>query len=267
MESKEAFGIVNAKVGDELEKQGFSRVNVKSSNNDEIAMLYTGTDTAYSVVYYIDKKHMVLRNCDMTEDGPDNEWKTLATWMFDPAVDERREAESIGNDFADVIAVPESKKVVKAVQKKKKKDEDGNVDPIFMYKRLMNVFPDLKEEINYEQNNYDAFRSVTFCREKVLPKIQESFIRGNKSDIHRIADILSNMYSGGDMDTRSIITAVILNSIDSENEEKLKEKMSDDLKKAWIAAKRYKGKKIKPEKKKANKPSLTERLSGMQQTK
>ena len=61
-----------------------------------------------------------MRSCPMTEEGPDNEWKTLATWMFDPENDTQKEADSIANDFIDNCTSSVAIKRMKATKKKKK---------------------------------------------------------------------------------------------------------------------------------------------------
>ena len=59
------------------------------------------------------------------------------------------------------------------------------------------------------------------------------------------------MYSYGDIDTRPLITIIILNSVTDENQkEALRSEMSEELQKAWKAAEKYRGKKVKPAKKK-----------------
>ena len=148
---EKAFEIVNKKVENELTAQGFVRKNVSGTDSNELVSLYTGESIAYSIIYYKDKKHMVMRSCAMTEDGPDNEWKTMGTWMFDPASDKEREAESIGNDFAENVSAPKFTQVPKQ-KKKKKNSEDGNGDPVFFSKRLVAIFSELKEEIKNEEN-------------------------------------------------------------------------------------------------------------------
>ena len=62
------------------------------------------------------------------------------------------------------------------------------------------------------------------------------------------------MYQVGDMDVRSMITMVILNGIDDLDAlRSMEEKFSDDLRKSYQCAKKYKGKKVRPEKKKKKK--------------
>lgn len=246
-----AFEIVNNKVEAALEiRGGFTRQNVSSTDSGELVTMYTGEDTAYSVIYYKNKKHMVMRSCAMTEDGPDNEWKTMATWMFDPEVDKEKEAESIGADFAEILSGP--RVIAQTRQKKKKKNsDDGNGDPVFFSKRLINVFPELRDEVKYEEDHYESFRAVMFAREHIVPKVISLLESGDKGRIDKLSQILSAQYDYGDIDTRSVITIVILNSITEDSQkEAIKEEMSDDLKKAWKAAEKYRGKKVKPEKKK-----------------
>lgn len=246
-----AFDIVNKKVEAALTEQGFTRQNVPSTDSKELVTLYTGETAAYSVIYYKDKKHMVMRACAMTEDGPDNEWKTMGTWMFDPETDTEKEAESIGNDFAESVSAPKFIQTTKQQKKKKKNSDDGNGDPVFFSKRLVAVFPELKDEIKAEEDGYEEFRAVTFTRASIVPKVRELLKSGDTKQIDKLSEILSAQYSYGDIDTRPLITIVILNSItDEEEKEALRKEMSEDLQKAWKAAEKYRGKKVKPAKKK-----------------
>ena len=255
-----AFDIVNKKVSEVLSSQGFKKQSVKSGNNDEMVMLYTNESIAYSVVYYKSKKYMVLRSCSVFDGEPDNEWKTLSTWMFNPDVDTENEASSIGNDFAQMLSPTQVNKNTKTARKRKSND-DGNGDPIFFSKRLVAVIPELKDEIKYEERNYSPFRCVTFTRQKIVPRINSILKQGNKKDIDKLAEILSNQYNYGNLDVRSCITVVILNSIESEESEKiLWDRLSPNLQKAWKAAKRFKGKKVKPEKVKAKRSYMADTL-------
>lgn len=258
---EKAFQLISDKVEEALKQQGFERVGVSNTDSSEMVTLYTSEAIAYSVVYYKRKKHMVLETCDMTDEGPDNDWKTLATWMFDPETDTEKDAQSIANDFVDTIAAPVRKKATKGA-KKKKKDEEGNADPLFFSKRLFSVFPELKEEVKAEEDCYDPFRGVTFAKASIVPKVNELLKSGSKQDITKLAAVLNAQYDAGDMDTRSIITIVILNGIETkEQEDALLAELSDTLQKAWGNARRFKGKAVKPEKKKKPKKSFVPTLN------
>lgn len=244
---KKAFSVISDKVAQPLKEQGFNQEKVASTDK-ELVSLFTGESVAYSVIYYTEKMHTVLRSCTMTDDGPDNQWKTMSTWMFNPETDTIKEAESIGNDFADVVSTTSAVKRVK--QTKKKKSEDGNADPLFLAKRFVTYFPELKAEVSAEQNNYESFRGVTFMRTHVVPRMNEMFERGNKTEIKKVAQMLSTQYANGDMDTRSIITMVVLNSIEIKYIDEFLTLLSEDLQKAWKTALKFKGKKVRPEKQK-----------------
>lgn len=243
-----AFKIVCDKVYAALEPQGFKKNKVDSSNADEMVALFTGENVAYTVVYYVEKMHMVMRSCTMTDDGPDNEWKTMATWIFNPETDTEKEAQSIGNDFVDTIGTPKNVKRVNQTKKKKAKNEEGTSDPVFLFKRLVKFFPELKDEIKEEEDNYYPFRSVTFSKEHVAPRLNEFVKKSPKGDLSKMMGILSAQYLKGDPDTRAIITIVLLNSIDDEYIEKINPLLSDELAVAFKCAHKYKGKTVKPEK-------------------
>ena len=247
---------ITDKVANVLEPQGYVKQTVDNSGKD-YAALFTGESNAYMVVYNAKKKLAALKVCGMNDDGPDNQWKSMNTWMFDPETDSNKEANSIGNDFADALSVRKPKLSNKG---KKKNSDDGNADPKFFCKRMVNVFPELKEEIWEEEDGYDPFRGVTFAEGNIVPRINELFKSGNKQQIDKLASVLSAQYSAGDLSTRSIITIVVLNGIKPEYDSKIEELLSDDLKKAWKYAKAYRTKKVKPEKVKKIDNRLAEKL-------
>ena len=265
MDINVAFKSISDKVERALAVQGFKKEKV-SPNEGEMVSLYTSENVAYSVVYFTDKMHIIMRQCAMTEDGPDNDWKTLATWMLNPETDSMKDADSIANDFVDNCTSTMAAKRLKTTKKKKKKDADeGSADPLFLSKRFVTFFPELKDEIKQEEDCYYPFRGVTFTRASILPKLQ-SFVRtANKKDMEKLGSLLSTQYSNGDVDTRSIITIVILNEMPEEKYDDINACLSDELKNAWKYALKFKGKKVKPEKPKKKKQSMVERLQAKQQ--
>lgn len=233
---------ITDKVGAVIEPQGYQRQNVDSTS--EYASLFIGESNAYMVMYNPKKKLVALKVCGIDNGEPDNQWKSMNTWIYNPETDGTKEANSIGNDFADALSVNKPK----ITKSKKKNSDDGNADPKFFCKRMVNIFPELKEEIWDEEDGYNPFRGVTFVESKIVPKMNTLVKTGSKQQIEKLATLLSTQYSAGDMDTRSIITVVALNGLKPELDEKIAEYLSDDLKTAWKYAKKYRTKKVKPEK-------------------
>lgn len=248
LELKKAFALISSRVEEELKKSGYTKQKVDSQNDNEIVALFTSENLAYSVIYYKDKQQMILRSCQMTEEGPDNEWKTLATWLYDETTADQKDAESIANDFVEGVSGTVAIKRAKQVKQKKKKDDDGNADPKFLAKRFVAFFPELKEEIKDEEDCYFPFRGATFAKEHIATKLPTYIKRANKNEMTKLCSMFNLQYSNGDVDTRSIITIVLINSLEDEEFNQIFGLFDDDLKKAAKAARKFKGKTVKPEK-------------------
>ncbi len=259
-----ALELIAEKVGQALAQQSFERQSEPLREEKGIGVLFTSENVAYSIFYETGAKRFLLRTAPMTEKGPDSNWKTLSTWMYDSANgSDLSDAESIANDFVETIQGPKRLAAVQQSKKKRKKDDEYNVDPVFFFNRMVNIFPELREEIAQERIEYGKIRSVTFARSKLLPKMENLAKSYSDSDpYNKMVSLLNDMYQNGDMDVRSIVTMVLLNGITDESiVEKMSEQFSDDLKKAWKFGKKYKGKKVKPEKKKKRVQYTAENLN------
>ena len=79
----------------------------------------------------------------------------------------------------------------------------------------------------------------------------------------KMCTVLNDMYVNADMDARSIITMAILNGIDDQAFANIKEKLSEDLGKVYKFGRGFRGKKVKPEKKKKSKKVVARSLNEM----
>ncbi len=175
--------------------------------------------------------------------------RNVSSWLFDSETVSKKDLDFISKDFVGTIAGKDKVKSLKSKKKQKNQDE-SKVTGLFFANRMVNIFPELKEEIQAEKENYEEFRSATFAKEHILPKICELLkSESEKSRIDKFAKLMSDLYKNGTLDARAIITIVILNNIEDEKSvEHLKTVISEELLKAWNAALKYKGKKVKPEK-------------------
>lgn len=246
MDINNAFEIITKKFENTVAPKGYSRENVADSA-DDLTALFIG-EIAYSIVYTFQSKRVVLKRCSVEDGTPDNDWKILATWLFDPETDTEREAESIGDDFSETVKGP--KQVAAAQkQKKRKKGEDGNIDPLFLANRMVTYFPELKDEIAYELSHYEQFRGVTFAHEKIAPEFNGMVEEANKDKLAKLSAGLAALYSSGDLDTKGIITYILLNTVESDEKfEQLIESFAENDKKVARESRKLRGKKIKPEK-------------------
>ena len=254
-----AFKIIDEKLSELLIKKGFEKII--NENN----ILFVKEKNAYGINFNQTKNNFELFYC-MLESKEIISKKVLSTWLFDPQNDTEKEAKDIAADF--VITVADSSKITckKNTKNGKKSDDDNNTTPLFLINRIANVFPELKDIIQEEKENYQNFRYVTFSRTNILPIIKEILINGKPKDkFKKLCTIFSNSYSAGNLDTKAIITIVFLNEIENVlARENIADTVSNELKIAMKEANKLKGKKIKPEKIKKKSTFISDNLNASQ---
>ena len=247
MENK-AYELIADRTEEVLEKQEFHRQKETVQEAEGEAVYYIGENSAYSIIYKTEEKQFVLRNTLMTDEGPDDKnWKVLSNWIFDSEIDTMKNAESIANDFCATLDDSKRRAAIRTAKRKASKDEDNNPGPVFFFKRLVNVMPELREEIAWERESYEEFRAVTFAKANIVPKIDILARKKGSAQLKKLCGLMEEFYKIGDLDVRSIITIVIFNGVSDPSRENLLEGMSDSFRKYYKRAAKYKNKTVKPE--------------------
>lgn len=255
-----AFKTIDEKLSEILIKNGFNKIN-----NIENTILFVKESNGYKVRFDETKNKFELFECSLENNEVTSE-KNLATWLFDPQNDNEREAKDIAADFAETLGAVNKCANKKIVKKRKKSDDENNTNPLFLMNRIANIFPELKDAVIEEKENYENFRGVTFAREKAMPFVKETLTSGNPKDkFKKLCTVFSNLYASGDLDTKAIITIVFLNAVDDTTaRENIENMVSEDLKSAMKEAFKLKGKKIKPEKIKKKRTFISDTLNAAQ---
>lgn len=224
-----------------LNNERMKKFNI--SNKEKNKVMFNSGDLCYEINYSNEKNQIILSSVDIDSE----ERRTLSSWLLDDSASQK-DADMISKDFIDTMA-GKDKPSLKQTKKKSSSDE-SNVTGIFFANRMVNIFPELKDEIQKEKECYDEFRSATFAKEHIAPRVSNLSCEGKeKIKISKLGKLLSDLYQNGNLDVRSIITMVILNGIENENAiNNLKPLLSGELQKAWDASLKYKGKNVKPEK-------------------
>ncbi|WP_300684969.1 DUF7674 family protein [Acutalibacter sp. 1XD8-36] len=256
-----AFQLISAALSGELTKQGFSEPAPMEDPQGQAA-IFAAEEVAYSLLYDRRHKSFFLRSANLDPDGRPGEWRTLSTWLFDEQTGDRSDAESIINDFLEIIQGPKRVQMVQQ-QRKRSKGRERTVDPMFFVNRLVHMFPGSKDALNEEKIVYGQVRYITFIKGHLLPEI-ESLLKSYPDSelVGKLAGLLDDMYKNGDLDLRSIVTYVVIDGLTKESYEVLYERLGDELKKSAKPARRLIGKNIRPEKKKKQRGKKVEaRLS------
>lgn len=245
---QQALELITNRLNEVLSGQGFTLTQMGKTDTNR-PTLFFGESSAYAVVYEKKSKKFQMRQTALDGQKQPGEWNNMSEWLFDPAADTLKDAESIANDFCDSVEVVVHKRA--AVQKaKKEKTEEKYVDPAFLMKRFIPIFPEISFAIQAHRKMYGAIIPHAMCREFVCPMMQQLLHDPEaKRRQERFFEVLSRNYENGDLDTKSLITLGILNSITDARDVELAEGMiSDELKTAWKCARKYRNKKVKPEK-------------------
>lgn len=261
MDINKAFEVACSKTEQLLLSKGYEKAAVAPSET-QLNVMYVG-ENAYSIIYTFSNKKIILRSCGADEGEPDNKWKTLATWLYDPETDGIKEAESIADDFVDTIRGPKQATAIQK-QKKRKKDGENTVDPLFLANRMVTYFPELKDEIAYEKAHYSDFRGITFAEEHIVERFAKLVEKSDEKKLEKLSQGLSALYTAGDLDTKGIITYDMLNAVESDEKfNSLISAFSDADKKIAKAARKLRGKKLRPEKPKKRKKFISDTLNNM----
>ncbi len=237
------------KMEPELIAKGYVKGECQTAGNEQYA-LYNCEEDTLLVKYAKGDKRFYL--CKGEANAKADDCGHVQTYYFDEASgDGEREANSIALEFLDTLAKPVSvsRERIAAVAKQAKKEESGDsMDVNFFVNRIPSAFPECRLPLISHKEYYGEILPLKFCEETVCVALADNLKKGNTSRLNPFFELISNAYEKGDMDTKSIIVQVILNSIMDEEERALAEgKLSEQLRKAWIAGRKYIGKEVKPE--------------------
>lgn len=256
----DAFSLIQNGLAEELAKQGFGEPAAFEFAPGK-AVTFSTPDVAYCLRYDSKKQQFELCSTAMNDDGEPGTWRSLSAWLFDEQSGERADAESILNDFLEVVQGPKRVALVQQKRTKRSKDDERVVDPVFFLNRLANLFPQLKEELNEEKIIYGQVRSATFAKRKVLPLMEQTLRDSADSEAgKRLCALCDDMYKNGDLDTRSILTHTLCNSLSDAAFGNLFDRAGDALQKDLKFTRKLKDKKIKPEKEKKKGKKVEVRL-------
>ena len=257
-----ALEIIVAKLTESLDSKGFICTETEKETAEGPCAQFRNDDSAVLVLYNTAKKRFELCTAEAEKDAEVEEWKTVSMYLYDEENDPISEVSSIATEFSETLVAPKVSVKPGALKKKKKKDdEDSTTDPIFFFNRLSNVLPEIKTALNNERITYGEVRSFTFAQEKVLPVLASLIDNYPSSDVcARVCEILSDMYKNGDLDTRSIITYVIINGFSQAQVDAVMPNLKEELAKAVPASRKLIGKKIKPEAVKKKKTMMQKSL-------
>jgi len=183
-------------------------------------------------VKYDENRQMYLLLVADIEEGNIGEFTEVNAWLFDDSQN-ARDAESVGIDFVNSLRKIFGVKVrhnANGIVELPTASKNGNVDIAAFTKKVLDVFPALKDEYKNHVSAYGNFLYLNFFGEHLTPRLIRLFEEGTKKQIKKFYDILENAYMKGDKDT--VNATVIVLAAASYNNEKvdaaIKEMLTDN---------------------------------------
>lgn len=247
-------------LAEELQKQGFSAPQPLEFG-EGTAYWYKTDEVAYALRRQEEKSQVQLASTTLDEEGLPGDWRLLSSWLYEDATGERSDAESILNDFLEVVRGPKQTASVQQRRKRGKEDSSRNVDPVFFLNRLASLFPQLKDALHEEKIVYGQARPITFLKASVVPVVEELAAgKPDSADCQKLCALLDDMYKNGDLDLRSVVSHSLLNSLSDTAFENLRPKLSEELQRDLKYTRKLKDRVIKPEKPKRQRKKVEARL-------
>jgi hypothetical protein len=76
-------------------------------------------------------------------------------------------------------------------------------------KKMLDVYPTMKEEYKEHIAVYGNFLYINFFGESLVPNLKNTFENGSKKQIKKLYDVFEDAYLKGDKDTVNILVAVL----------------------------------------------------------
>lgn len=170
-------------------------------------------DKKVAAIEYSDERQMyVLKTADIAEDGS-FELSEVSAWLFDDSQN-AKDAEAVGIDFTSTLKAEMGIKHTRTGSNASAVDlptvsKDSAYNITAFTKKMLDVFPTLKDEYKAHVAVYGNFLYLNFFGEKLVPQIKAVISENNKKNIKKLFDVLQNGYLQGDRDTVNTIVAVV----------------------------------------------------------
>lgn len=183
-------------------------------------------------VKYDENRQMYLLLVADIEEGNIGDFAEVNAWLFDDSQN-ARDAESVGIDFVNSLRKIFGVKVrrnANGIVELPTASKNGNIDIAAFTKKVLDVFPALKDEYKNHVSFYGNFLYLNFFGEHLTPRLIRLFEEGTKKQIKKFYDILENAYMKGDKDT--VNATVIVLAAAAHNNQKvdagIKEMLTDN---------------------------------------
>ncbi len=187
-------------------KPFFEENNIKPQDD-----IYVSDTKAISVKYEDARQMFTLSVADI-EEGNICEYKEINAWLFDDSQN-AKDAASVGIDFASSLrkefGIKRATRLAGTNIELPSAAKGDSVNINAFAKKMLDVFPALKDEYKNHIALYGNFLYLNFFGEHLVPRLVRLFEEGTKKQIKKFNDVAENTYVKGDKDTVNTLVAVL----------------------------------------------------------
>lgn len=183
-----------------------------------------------AVKYDEEKQTYSLFVAEKNVDDEFGEMNAINTWLFDDSQN-AKDAESVGIDFVSSLRKNMGIRLARGGAAGSVElptaNKSGNMTVTGFTKKMLDVFPVLKDEYKEHVAVYGNFLYVNFFGEKLVPLVKDLLKEGGKKPIKKLYDVFDDAYVKGDKDTVNIMVAILAAA--AYNDEKVDSAIKDML--------------------------------------
>lgn len=237
LEKNTAFELVKGRVADVIREQGFTLKSdeVADEQDGSRIALFVTEKKAVGIVWDAKKKQYVLQIGTVTDGKVDENWRTLALWLFDPQTQDDKDAKSIANDFEDSLRQLNPKNA--PVKREPVQSKKSKITLNGMVENFVKLYPQYQDRLDAHIEHYGQLLPDTFIDEVVAEYMMSMLTQKKNAFIKKLFEFLNNHYNNGDDDVRSAIMVTLFRHLlDNEEAERLAQEtyMSETLKRSWM---------------------------------
>lgn len=163
-----------------------------------------------AVVYSDEKQTYSLLVATKDDEGNFGEMSAINTWLFDDTQN-AKDATSVGIDFTVSLRKELGVKIARknVAVELPSATKDGAMTVTGFTKKMLDVFPVLKDDYKEHIATYGNFLYINFFGEKLVPQLKTLFSTGTKKQIKKLYDVFEDAYVKGDKDTVNIMIALL----------------------------------------------------------
>lgn len=174
--------------------------------------IFKNDKKAFKVSYDEARQMYILSAADISEENGDTEFTEINSWLFDDSQN-ARDAVSVGIDFTDSMRKTLGIKIKRSAVGNNidlpTASKGASMDIGGFAKKMLDVFPTLKDEYKAHISVYGDFLYLNFFGEHLVPLLKNLFENGTKKQIKKFYDVLEDAYIKGNRDTVNTTVALL----------------------------------------------------------